>query len=171
MVGRRMLLAAALACSCAAEGPAETRLVSRVWPDVFVTCENDNNGLVCRLEGSGDTFRVADGRTATVEPYDVEWVMELLGRGEVECAGEQIQTFPHNGNRLLDAGPDQRRRALVFDDGSAVELLIESWVHIIDICTESVGRWEGLAGTFEGRSGTYRWTDDLVQVELVLTDS
>jgi hypothetical protein len=161
-----LLLAAVFCGSCSPEGPNETRLVSRVFQDADFTCDDQ---AVCRFEFPGETFRVADGRTATTEPSDVEWVLERLARGEVECGDELIQTDA--GWRLLDAKPDQRRDALVFDDGSAVDLFLESWVVIIDTCSESVGRWEGVAGTFEGRSGTYRWTRNLVQVEIVLTDS
>lgn len=162
-----LLLTAVFSGACSPEGPVETRLVSRVWPDTIETCGDQ---LICQVELPGQTFRVADGRSATLEPYDVEWTVERLGRGEVECAGEQIRTFD-NGYRLVDAGPD-RSRTLVFDDGSGVDLVLESWVNVFDRCVEAVGRWIGLAGTFEGRSGTYRWTDDAhVQVELVITDS
>ena len=115
-----------------------------------------------------ETFRAADGRTATTARVDRLWVLERLGRGEVDCGGELIQTGA--ALRLLDAGPHQPPQALIFDDGSAVDLYLESWVDV-DNCVEAVGRWKGVAGTFDGRSGTYRRTDDLVQVEVVLTDS
>ena len=164
-----LLLGASLAGSCSAQGPDEVVLVSREWADLEWTCWNGFD-FMCRIEFPGQTFRDADGRVATVGPTDMVWRLEVSG-SEAECGGDMIRDQT-SFFRFAPSGPDETpRQSLVFDDGSAVQLFVKSTTVVWDKCSESVGRWEGVAGTFEGRTGTYRWTDDGLQIELVLTDS
>ncbi|MEO6652976.1 MAG: hypothetical protein ABIP17_10000 [Ilumatobacteraceae bacterium] len=165
-----LLFLVSLAGSCSAGGPDEIMLVSREWPDLEMSCDG-NGGFSCRYEGPSQTFRDADGHVVTVAVTDAVWHLEILSTPEVECGGEMIRrrTYIY---RLADAGPDETvRHTLVFEDGSAVQLFVDSYFRVVDQCLETVGRWEGVNGTFEGRTGTYRWTDNWVQHELVLTDT
>ncbi len=174
-----LLLVASLTGSCSAGRPRETVLVSRVWVDPLITIEGEaivsrdwfRCDGACRIERPSQAFRAADGRVATVGATVMVWHLENLGESQAECGGDMIvrRTYIY---RLVDSGPEETsRQTLVFDDGSAVQLFVDSYIEVVDICSEAVGRWEGVEGTFEGRSGTYRWTDDGLQNELVLTES
>ena len=150
-----LLLAASLAGSCSAARPDETVLVSRVWAELRTS----------------QPFRAADGRLALLAPTDLPlvWHVQDVNEPQVVCGGDMIRrrTYIYRGEPASDEVSPQ---TLMFDDGSAVQLFAESFIEVVDKCSETVGRWEGIEGTFEGRAGTYRLTDDWLQNKLVLTD-
>jgi hypothetical protein len=160
-----LLLGVSLAGSCSTEEPDEVVLVSRQWVFGTKTCDAR---LTCRFESPGQAFRDADGRVATLEPSVMP--LKYVDKPEAECGGELRRG--NSVHRFDASGRDEAlRQTLVFDDGGAVQLFLESFITVEDECSETVGRWVGVEGTFEGRTGTYRLVDDGLQNELVLTDS
>ena len=59
---------------------------------------------------------------------------------------------------------------LTFADGSAVHLSPEQWVRGNGVCTEESGRWEGIAGAYLGRAGTYLEVQNRLQRTLTLRE-
>ena len=156
-----LLLVALLAGSSAEGGSDEIVLVSREWADLDWSCSGVS-GLTCRIDGPRQVFHDAAGRVATLEPTGVVWRLQVMSGPEAEKYGGEMIRRRTYIYRLAALGQDEEAspQTLVFDDGGAVELFVESFITVVDKCSETVGRWEGVEGEFEGRSGTYRLTDD-----------
>ena len=163
-----VLLGASVIGSCSAGGHDEIVLVSRQRA-ADNRCSN-SVGELCWIEAPGQTFHTSDGKLAKVAAIDTAWRVESVSEGQVQCGDEMVPRRTHIF-RGEPTSVEASRQWLTFDDGSRVQMVAESLTIVVEKCSETVGRWEGLDGTLEGRTGTYRWIDDSLQNKLVLTDT
>jgi hypothetical protein len=163
-VARIAVVAITLGSACSG-APDEHRTFVNRNAERELICEIRNQ---CRYITSALTFRDADGDVATGRASEVSFHGILLD-AEAECGGVGkawlAEGFRLENFELIE--PFQ----LVLTDGSSLQLMPEAAI-VIDnrnACYDEVGRWEGVAGSLRGRSGTYRWIDDTLQTELTLS--
>jgi hypothetical protein len=183
-----------LASSCAGGGPPEDIvLVSRVSQDVtqlqcadgvsFTLGEGlerpgtigtalallEEEGLLCKAELADVTLRDASGRTAVATGFAVISNQTLrLAAEEFQCGDPAAEFDSGFGAGALEAD-DVQVVTLSFDDGARAELTREASAFVDPACYEESGSWTGNGGALDGRSGSYRWVEDWLQIEVVLS--
>ena len=183
-----------LASSCAGGGPPEDIvLVSRVSHDVTQLQCGDSvsftlgttldrpsaigtavefpeaHGLLCEAELADVTLREAGGRTAVASGFAVISGQTLSVVAEEFQCGDPATEF----NSEFPAGALKADEiqvvTLSFDDGARAELIREASAFVDMVCYEESGQWTGNAGALDGRSGSYRWVEDELQIEVVIS--
>ena len=132
-------------------------LVSRVGrvTDVL-SCEGEALESLCVVRVEGIAMRTPDGRTAVSEPAVGNW-------GPVDDS-----SCPSNAFGPRD--PQIPASVFVFEDGARVELYTHTFCQHFGSVDES-GEWRGVGGSFSGESGSYQFTYDGLQSELILVPS
>jgi hypothetical protein len=161
-VVRIAVVAITLGSACSG-APDEHRTFVNRNADRELICERGNR---CRYITSALTFRDADGDVATGRASEVSFHGIPLD-AEAECGGVAkawlADSFRLENFELIE--PLQ----LVLTDGSSLQLMPEAAIAIRNQCHDEVGRWEGVAGSLRGRSGTYRRIENTLQTELTLS--
>jgi hypothetical protein len=88
--------------------------------------------------------------------------------GEFQCgnpAREFNSEFPAGALKADDV----QVVTLSFDDGARAELIREASAFVDTVCYEESGQWTGNAGALAGRSGSYRWVENELQIEVVIS--
>jgi hypothetical protein len=152
-----------LASSCATNSSLDRRLVSRVSPEFGGGCDSDDR---CHGVWPGLTFRDVDGDVVVNPDAMRSWQTTFTEVSEVECNGVALSR-PSGASSLDNFGVSDY--GLVFEDDSTLALLTDTAIWVNDDCYEENGRWEGTAGSYLGRSGTYRMTVGTLQTELTLS--
>jgi hypothetical protein len=188
-----------LASSCAGGGPPEDIvLVSRVSHDVtplrctdgvsytfgealerptvigeiveLLEQQGEQQGVLCEAELADVTLRDASGLTVVATRFAVisNQTLSLLAE-EFQCGDPATEFNSEFTAGALKTGEVQVV-TLLFDDGARAELTREASAFVADACYEESGRWTGNAGALDGRNGSYRWVEDVLQIEVVLSD-
>ncbi len=165
-----LVVVAGLLASCAADRNAETVLVTRVdWPFEAINIGDDT----WRVSAEELTLRDADGNIAVIEPFvkDERVEFQLLLETEQPCD----QAHSGRTQAMFVSYPEtsgEQSYSVRFADGGVATLFPESAISLdAGGCFDEIGRWEGVAGSFNNRSGSYRFVQGEVQTELVLTES
>jgi hypothetical protein len=133
--------------------------------------EGSSYGRGCQFDVSRRTFRDSDGALVIGSP--AVYVLDYASNTQVEIrCGDQV--FGAGTLNNLDVGNFVvlQPEVLTFGDGSALRLFPEVEVDVGNWeCIDRLGRWEGTAGSYDGRTGTYREIHTTLQIELTLTES
>jgi hypothetical protein len=159
------VVVAALVGACSSDSGLDRVLVSRDDRRWTGDCAN---GL-CHIEVAGQTFQDERGAEAMVARALMTLHLEPIKESPVECGDVVIQRPSLESSR--NRNETDNGVLMTFDDPGAMLLIPESSIYVPHRCYDEVGRWEGLDGSYSGRTGTYRLVDDSLQVELTLTDS
>lgn len=117
----------------------------------------DEEQTRCRFTSPALTFHDVDGEVAkggASEGSFGPFAPNFLD-AEAECGGVVERASRMDSFEMIE--PLQ----LVLADGSSLQLVPEMSTEISAIgtrCYDEAGRWEGVAGSLRGRSGTYRWS-------------
>ena len=166
-----LVVVAGLLASCAADRNAETVLVTRVdWPFEATYIGDDT----WRVSPEELTLRDADGELAVIEPFVKDEHLESRMLLETEQPCDQV--YPGQTQAGFVSYPEtsgEQSYSVRFADGGRVTLFPESAISLFLAggCFDEIGRWEGVAGSFNSRSGSYRFVQGDLQTELVLTEN
>jgi hypothetical protein len=136
---------------------------------IVMLAEEALDEAACELIISDVTLHDADGALATVSGFSATEA-EFVEDPDVEC-GRRVIAPPSETLRGSVFVDDPPVLSVAFQDRGAVQLFPETTVVIDGLCYDEVGRWEGVSGSYDGRAGTYRWIEDTLQIELVLSES
>ena len=182
-----------LATACSNEASEEIRLVSRVPHDasalrcddgVSWTFGNDLErptivsemfrilefeGTHCEADLADVTLRNLNGLTAVASGFGP------ISSRTLQFADTDTPCTDPGGDEAFASGIVRASEpsviTLTFDDGAVAALTPELGTFVMSTCYAETGQWAGSAGSLAGRSGTYRWIEGPLQIELVLTDS
>lgn len=190
----RLLLTAVLALllSCGGPGPEEVTLVSRVPHDLpplrcsgtTWTFGNDLErptmlsetfrflhfeDVDCQVELGDVTLRDSQGRTAVATGFTPISTANMVYRETTTpCGTPGGRANEPFGTGAIELVGDHAVQ-LIFDEGSAAELRPQTADFVRATCYAEAGSWIGTAGEYAGHSGTYRWLETTLQIELHLT--
>jgi hypothetical protein len=173
-----VIVIALLSISCGSDGGADdVVLVSRL-PQTVGDFVCDDAGSICRTRVDDFALRSATGEHAVLLGRDASWNLDFVTDVEIRCAGvgdgSQGTELPEVAERNRPADSGASVQELVFGDGSLVQLFpdvdLNLWlVENFFTCYEESGSWQGVSGSFMGRGGRYRFTQDSLQNTLVLS--
>jgi len=152
-----------LASSCATNSSLDLRLVSRDRLLSNTDCDSEDH---CDTVWQRITFRDVDGEVVVSPGVTRSFQRRSDFGSEVECDGGVLRA--PSGTSFLDYF-EVSDYGLVFEDDSSLALLPDTAFYVDDDCYDERGRWEGTAGSYLGRSGTYRMTVGTLQTELTLS--
>jgi hypothetical protein len=185
---------AVLAAGCSESPPEDLILVSRVAHDVTpLHCDDQvswtfgettverstviaaaieisrEENTRCEAELSDVTLRAPEGRTAVASGFNLISSNTLrIISGEFACGQSDAEPFSTAGALQTD---DAQLVTLSFEDGARAELTRETSSFADPNCYEESGSWTGISGSLDGRSGAYRWAENELLIELVLSHS
>jgi hypothetical protein len=129
-------------------------------------------GGSCDLAVEPLTMRDETGGLALLGVLNVHFDVRRVPDPPFECGGRTFTAVLSGSYRYRFETDGQ---LLTFDDGGVVRLIPESAIEVTGEvtgeCFDEVGRWEGIDGSYAGRTGTYRWVYDTIQTELKLVES
>lgn len=183
-----------LASSCAGGGPPEDIvLVSRVSHDVTpLQCADDVSytlgdrlersatigtalellevqAVFCEAKLADVTLRDSMGRTAVATGFAVISSRTLSFLAAESQCGDLATEFKPDVTAGALTADEVQVVTLSFDDGARAELTRDSSSFVDLECYEESGRWTGKAGTLDGRTGSYRWVENELQIEVALS--
>jgi hypothetical protein len=179
--GRMLCLTALLACcmtlSCSNDRRLDLTLVLRddlaVYPsEPCAVPEDDPQGEVCRFAFDEQIWRDKSDRRAVVPARKLLVTYVAQGYGDFECGDRTVHdAWSFRADPLPP--PDSDPFRLELDDGSVVVLSEAEGLEVSnfsDSCMDYSGKWRGVAGDLDERTGTFRMINDSVQIVLHLVE-
>ena len=163
-VARIALVVITLGSACSGAPDEDRTFVNRSSTEKELACADDRT--LCRFTTSALTFRDVDGEVATGGASEGSFEPEFQLPFDAECGGV-IKAWPGEPVRWNNFEMIEPLQ-IILADGSSLQLVPEVAISIEGACYDERGRWEGV-GSLHGRSGTYRWLNDTLQIELNLS--